>query len=712
MENANQTLRPVDKAYVRSGKWSDKNWHIINADLGVDTNNAEPFFLKKSDGDFGREVFVTFDLSSLVGTEFKSAIFSPAFTTVANDAVITFNVHRVDAGWNGNEMTWNTKPALGECLAENIVAGGLSRLNLVDAVKATLEKGETKLSLAIVSTTPDSDKENKLNSSLMTLTVGDAESAKLFTRKLCEDEEENRAIWDWANTLYDEWYARYEKLLATGLAKVKKIESDPAHYSKEVFTARSGFAPATGWTPERVRKYSFPTRTYAAMDDLGKYTDYDREQKFDEFGGLMDDTRREEFRGFFYSKKINGRWWVIDPLGYPCYIRSMHAVKPCYLDSANQTNAAIVRFGSLEAWAEKTADLLKNEWYFNIADTDFAENTANRMPMQKSIPEPNKAPGQKSQGGFAGRFGYHVGSNCSNGGSTRFSENNTMNVFDPEFVPFSDEVATLLEARRDDPWILGYTSDNELPMNINMLFNYLTVDHTKPMNRYSYAAAWTWLIRMTGKDEPQQQDITKEHVELFRGFVWDRYYNVVTTAMRKHDPNHMILGTRFLTTVKNAEWVLRFASLYLDAITINWYGQWEPDADDLKKLCERADLPIMVTEFYTKAMDSGLANTRGAGWTVPTQQDRADFYQHFTLRLLECKNFVGWHWHQYIDDDPSPAVVFEADGTTWRDQSNIDANKGIVNSGHRPYDELVRGMAEINKNVFRLIEHFDAKYAD
>ena len=232
------------------------------------------------------------------------------------------------------------------------------------------------------------------------------------------------------------------------------------------------------------------------------------------------------------------------------------------------------------------------------------------------------------------------------------------------------------------------------------------------MNRYSYACAWTWLRRITGKDSPDQQDISGDLPELFRGFVWDRYYNVVCGAMRKHDPNHMILGTRFLTHVKNAEWVLRFAALYLDGMTINWYGQWEPNADDLKQIGERADLPMMVTEFYTKAMDAGMANTRGAGWLVPTQQDRADFYQGFTLRLLESKNFVGWHWHQYIDDDRSPAVIYKPGTTIWKDQSNIDANKGIVDIGHRPYTELVEGMAEINRNVYRLIDHFDAKYAD
>ena len=123
---------------------------------------------------------------------------------------------------------------------------------------------------------------------------------------------------------------------------------------------------------------------------------------------------------------------------------------------------------------------------------------------------------------------------------------------------------------------------------------------------------------------------------------------------------------------------------------------------------------------YTKALENdgsfddpgdSLKNTRGAGWIVRTQQDRGDFYQNFTLRLIESKNFVGWQWHQYIDDDDSPETIYKDDGVTWRDQSNIDANKGIVNNWHEPYEELCSSMAQINKNAYRLALHFDAKYA-
>jgi len=42
---------------------------------------------------------------------------------------------------------------------------------------------------------------------------------------------------------------------------------------------------------------------------------------------------------------------------------------------------------------------------------------------------------------------------------------------------------------------------------------------------------------------------------------------------------------------------------------------------------------ILITE--PMPLDSGLANTTGAGFTVQTQQERGYAYQHFVLGLLE-----------------------------------------------------------------------------
>jgi hypothetical protein len=101
---------------------------------------------------------------------------------------------------------------------------------------------------------------------------------------------------------------------------------------------------------------------------------------------------------------------------------------------------------------------------------------------------------------------------------------------------------------------------------------------------------------------------------------------------------------------------------------------------------------------YAKGMDSGLANTSGAGWLVKTQRDRGLFYQNFTLGLLESRACVGWHWFRYADNDPDEKGA---------DPSNRDSNKGILSKRYVPYQELLGPMSEINKRSFNLIQYFD-----
>ena len=118
----------------------------------------------------------------------------------------------------------------------------------------------------------------------------------------------------------------------------------------------------------------------------------------------------------------------------------------------------------------------------------------------------------------------------------------------------------------------------------------------------------------------------------------------------------------------------------------------------MKKWEEWTGKPFMITEFYTKGMDSGLPNNTGAGWTVRTQKDRGYAYQHFCLALLEANNCVGWHWFKYQDNDPTAEGV---------DPSNRDSNKGIVDNDYNYYTGLVELMKELNVNAYRLIDFFD-----
>jgi hypothetical protein len=145
--------------------------------------------------------------------------------------------------------------------------------------------------------------------------------------------------------------------------------------------------------------------------------------------------------------------------------------------------------------------------------------------------------------------------------------------------------------------------------------------------------------------------------------------------------------------------IFKVAGKYLDVIAVNYYGAWGPDPNRMAMWSRESGKPFIITEFYAKGHDSGLANNSGAGWLVPTQKDRGRFYQHFTLGLLESKNCLGWHWFKYRDNNPEDLST---------DPSNRDSNKGIINYKYKPYITLLEDMKKLNNEVYALIDYFDS----
>ena len=271
MENKQREIRisPSEKAYIRSGVWADKNWRTINMEEGLDTNNNEVFILTAGDpnGDHCRRALFTFDLTPIKGMDYKRVVINPSYIKVNDRHEVCGYLHRTSSDWCGETVTWNTAPEMGEKICNETPIGCLSVLDVTEEVTRLLAAGEDKLSV-IMRITNFKGRHTELNPKNAVLIATEDGAVSSFTRQLCDDPVKNQAIWNRAEMLFQEWNERYQKLLKTGLAKVKKIESDPKHYDKIANTAGSGFAPKGGWPAEMAFQQQIPSRTYGAIDDL------------------------------------------------------------------------------------------------------------------------------------------------------------------------------------------------------------------------------------------------------------------------------------------------------------------------------------------------------------------------------------------------------------------------------------------------------------
>ena len=107
------------------------------------------------------------------------------------------------------------------------------------------------------------------------------------------------------------------------------------------------------------------------------------------------------------------------------------------------------------------------------------------------------------------------------------------------------------------------------------------------------------------------QQITDEHREEFAGVVAERYYKVVSEAIRKYDPNHLYLGSRLHGKPKFIRQIVEAAGRYCDVVAINYYGAWTPSEKTMKHWGEWAQKPFIITEFIRKEWIPAGKHNRG-----------------------------------------------------------------------------------------------------
>ncbi|MBT3385657.1 MAG: agarase [Prolixibacteraceae bacterium] len=429
------------------------------------------------------------------------------------------------------------------------------------------------------------------------------------------------------------------------------------------------------------------TRTYddyVAMDtrSMDHLQDFkpNKKPQFSKFGG--DKKNQVEASGFFRTEKIDGRWWIIDPEGYLFIHKAVNGLKRG--GSERNLKGFDEKYNSPVDWMTQTAQMVKSNG-FNGAGSWSEDNVIREMQQ-----------GRENQLAYTINLNFMSGYGKIRGGTYAVPghtgyPNSTIFAFDEEFKIFCEEKAKNLVQYKNDKNLLGYFSDNEMPFKTSNLEGYLSLENK---NDQGYLAAKKWL------DEKgiEELEITDETRNEFLAFCGETYFSIVNNAIKKYDPNHLYLGPRLYSSEKNNEAFMTVAGKYIDVVSCNYYGRWTPREEELYNWANWTGKPFMITEWYVKGEDSGLPNVTGAGWIVKTQHDRGLFYQNYTLKLLESKSCVGWHWFKYIDNDP------EQEGT---ELSNMDANKGIVNNDYDEYIPLLNLMKDVNLQAYDLIEFFD-----
>jgi hypothetical protein len=438
-----------------------------------------------------------------------------------------------------------------------------------------------------------------------------------------------------------------------------------------VLTMRAEISVPVATKPDAEWKI-FSTRT---IDDLPALP---ADSSLDQFGGLL--ARTEKATGFFHTAKIGDRWWLVDPVGGLFLNAGVASVKTIAAPGAEL--ALEKKFGNKSGWSAASAELLHTNGFNGTgawSEDDFLAAAEPRLAYTKLL-------------GFMAGYGKIRGGTHMQPGHVGYPSD-CIFVFDPAFEKFCDDYARQIVTNKNDPWLLGYFSDNEMPFPKHALTNFLAL----PENDPGHVAALKFLQARYGANAAAEKITAKDESD-FLALVAEKYFSTVSRAIKKYDPNHLFLGVRFYAVDIAKPELFRACGPFVDVVSMNYYRAWTPDAATMQMWSRESGKPILITEWYAKSADSGLANTGGAGWLVKSQRERGLFYQNFALGLLESKVCVGWHWFRYSDNDPEEKGV---------DPSNRDSNKGIVNNRYEPYAQLLAQMKSLNEKIYSLTDYFD-----
>lgn len=399
--------------------------------------------------------------------------------------------------------------------------------------------------------------------------------------------------------------------------------------------------------------------------------------------------------GFFHAEQIDGQDWIVDPAGRAIPILAIDHVRPFAWKDRNLGYDVYRRYvetnyPSKTAWVDETLERLR-AWGFNTLANDSNEPLLRNHGMAHA--ETLYLGGKFATGDDPDRW-IEKWSGCCTG---------FPNVFHPDFEATIRERAQVLCAReRDNPWLLGWFLDNELkwwgPQNAThtslALFD---VVRALPPGHSARKALEEFVA-----GRPVSNALREDFLRL----VAERYFEVLCSAVREADPDHMILGCRFASPFLRIHPVVWEAcGKYCDVVTFNCYPWADIDygivldeknggnvTNRFREFHRWAGKPLMITEWSFPALDSGLPCTGGAGQRFHTQAQRAKASGLFARTLLSLPFMVGYSYFMFPDMPASGISKSFAE----------DSNYGIIDKFGRPYEALVSVLSKVQNGAVAL----------
>jgi hypothetical protein len=427
--------------------------------------------------------------------------------------------------------------------------------------------------------------------------------------------------------------------------------------------------------------------------------------------------------GFFYPKKVQGTWWLVDPEG--CLFWS-HGIDCVHASTSTPISDREDYFTDLpEAGSELTQFYGRGTWaphgYYQT-HTPYRTYDLNRANLLRKYGQDwNKTFNHLTHRRLRS-WGLNTIANWSDSRiflmrKTPYTDNLSFNapviegsegywgkfydVFDPAFrANFRKRLQGINNTSAGDPWCIGYFVHNEIAWGEELSLAQATLaspseQPAKQMFLHDLKAKYQTIARLNeawhtehkrwedlrqSKTQPDSP-AAKEDLGLFYDKIADTYFRTIHDELANVAPNQLYFGCRFAWVNDRAA---RAAARYCDVVCYNRYAYSVAD----HRLPDEIDKPIIIGEFHFGALDRGMFHT---GLRVTqSQADRAQKYRDYVYGALGNPYIVGTHWFQYKDQ----ATTGRGDGENYQ--------IGFLDICDRPNPEIVEAAREVGQRMYPL----------
>jgi len=419
-----------------------------------------------------------------------------------------------------------------------------------------------------------------------------------------------------------------------------------------------------------------------------------------------------EASAFFRTETdADGTDWLVSPGGGRVFSVGVCHVHPRGSHSHALGFSPYKRFveenyPSLDAWADETAARLRS-WGF----TSLGAASDVTLLAGRGFPHVSHS---------ALRMGQNFTSNepehsiCPSKGAPCTA---LPNVFHPGFAAHCEKIAAeRCAAAKDDPFLIGWYIDNELAWwgkngqratGVYDAIAALPPEHSAKKALDAFLAVWSSEADHSDGILPQgprglagspRGGAEGDAAVAFLRHFARTYFAITTAAIRKYDPNHLILGCRFAGLQGAHPVVWETCGEFCDVVSFNCYPWADLDCgvvldekcgvpmlDRFREYHGYAKKPMIVSEWSFPALDTGRPCFKGAGQRVPTQKERAEASSLFLRTMLAQPFVVGCEYFMWCDRPAQGGHKANAE----------DCNYGLVNEENRPYDELLSTLAPL-----------------